>query len=444
MVTYIDIFSGLGGIRIGFEQALAERGLNGRCVFTSEIKPSAIIALNENFPGENITAKDITKVEKNDIPNFNVLLGGFPCQAFSSAGLGKGFADTRGTLFFDVQRILKEHLRFVDGFILENVEGLVTHDREKTSDKEGRTITTIMHILREELGFNAEYVVLNAADFGVPQYRKRVYIVGCKKKFGSVNLNFKTLQEIPVRTCLEQGLPTISNKFSKLLLKYYSLDELNGKSLKDKRGGKSNIHSWEFDYKGVISEEEKLLLNELLLARRKKKWAEEIGITWMDGMPLTTKQIKTFFNRPNLQQMLDNLVEKKYLVYEYPKQQIVKVDEAGHRYTVRIPDKTKEKGYNIVTGKLSFEISSFLNKDKPAKTMVAMDMANIGVIDNNGIRHLTLREGLRLFGYPETYSLAFFERDKKSLKQGYDLIGNSVCVPVIKAIATRLLEKIRP
>lgn len=440
----IDLFSGLGGIRIGFEQALVKRGLKGKCVFTSEIKPSAIKALNENFPGENIKATDITTIKKHDIPEFKVLLGGFPCQAFSSAGLQKGFADTRGTLFFDVQRVLSEHLKNVDGFILENVEGLVTHDRENKSDKTGRTINTIMHVLKKELGFNAEFIVLNAADFGVPQYRKRVYIVGCKKKFGKVNLNFKNMQEQPVGNFLETGLPALKSDFSKKLLKHFTVEELNGKALKDKRGGSSNIHSWEFDFKGKISDDEKDLLNALLLARRKRKWAEEIGITWMDGMPLTTEQIRTFFDRPNLQQMLNGLTDKKYLVYEHPKKQLVHKDSNGNRYTTRVPDTTKAKGYNIVTGKLSFEISSFLDKGKPAKTIVAMDMGNIGVIDNGGIRHLTLREGLRLFGYPDSYSLKSFENSQRNIRLGYDLIGNSVCVPVIEAIAERLLDRINP
>ncbi len=387
---------------------------------------------------------DITSVKKQDIPDFNVLLGGFPCQAFSSAGLQKGFADTRGTLFFDVQRVLTEHLKTVDGFILENVEGLVSHDRVNKSDKTGRTINTIMHVLRDELGFNAEFIVLNAADFGVPQYRKRVYIVGCKKKFGKVNLNFKRKQELPVGSVLETGLPTLNNNFSKKILHYFSPEHLNGKALKDKRGGTSNIHSWEFDFKGKISNEEKELLNSILLARRKHKWAEEIGITWMDGMPLTTAQIRTFFDSPRLQDMLNNLTDKRYLVYEYPKKQLIHQDSNGNRYTSRIYDESKEKGYNIVTGKLSFEISSFLDRNKPAKTIVAMDMGNIGVIDNNGIRHLTLREGLRLFGYPDSYTLKSFENSPRDVRLGYDLIGNSVCVPVIEAISERLLDRISP
>lgn len=441
-VNYIDLFSGLGGIRIGLEQALADRGIKGNCVFTSEIKPSALKALNHNFPGENITATDITKKDSKEIKPFSILLGGFPCQAFSAAGTQKGFADTRGTLFFDVERILKDHLKEVDGFILENVEGLVTHDRENASDKEGRTIRVIMSVLKDKLNYNAEYVVLNAADFGVPQYRKRVYIVGCKKKFGKVNLKFKPQPHIGVGDSLEHGLPCLDNGFSQRLLSIYPATDLNGKALKDKRGGLRNIHSWDIAQKGEVTDQEKNLLNTLLLERRKRKWAEEIGIDWMDGMPLTYQQIKTFYPAKGLKKMLDELTKKKYLYLEHPKKRIEHEDENGNKWYSRIPDETKPKGYNIVTGKLSFEISAFMDIDKPSNTLVAMDMNTLGVVDGSGIRHLTLREGLRLFGYPDSYSLEPFEKSNKEMQLGYDLIGNSVCVPVIKAVASRLLDKI--
>lgn len=440
--TFIDLFSGLGGIRIGFEQALAEKGYKGKCVFTSEIKAAALVAHNHNFPGEDIAATDITKVADEEVPKFKVLLGGFPCQAFSSAGAKKGFADTRGTLFFEVERILRSQLRNVDGFILENVEGLVTHDRQDPSEPVGRTLKVIMTVLREKLNFNADFIVLNAADFGVPQYRKRVYIVGCKKKFGKVNLSFNPMPHVGVGAFLEHNQPCLDNGFSQRLLALYPAKELNGKALKDKRGGLRNIHSWDIAQKGQVSEEERNLLNILLLERRKKKWAEEIGIDWMDGMPLTYEQIKTFYSGKNLKKMLDDLTEKKYLFLEHPKQKIVHRDENGNTWSTRIPDESKPKGYNIVTGKLSFEISSFLDYDRPSNTLVAMDMNTLGVVDGEGIRHLTLREGLRLFGYPDTYSLKPFEGSKKDMELGYDLIGNSVCVPVIKAVATRLLDKI--
>ena len=176
--------------------------------------------------------------------------------------------------------------------------------------------------------------------------------------------------------------------------------------------------------------------------RRQHKWAEIIGIEWMDGMPLTEQQIASFFSHPQLHEMLDDLTEKHYLVFEHPKQRVWHSDANGNRWSTRVPDKTKPKGYNIVTGKLSFEVSSILDPDKPVNTIVAMDMNTIGVVDGDGLRHLTLREGLRLFGYPESYTLDFFYSEKDGINNGYDLLGNSVCVPVIKMVADRLVQKL--
>lgn len=135
-IRFIDLFAGIGGIRKGFEMAFQKKGYKTKCVFTSEIKPHAIKVLNANHPKENVYG-DITTINSSQIPDFDILLGGFPCQAFSYAGRRLGFQDTRGTLFFEVERILREKQPF--GFILENVEGLVTHDRENPTDKIGRT-----------------------------------------------------------------------------------------------------------------------------------------------------------------------------------------------------------------------------------------------------------------------------------------------------------------
>lgn len=439
---FIDLFAGLGGIRLGFQQALAERGLKGRCVFTSEIKAAAITALNHNFPGEDIKPTDITAVKSEDIPSFRILLGGFPCQAFSSAGARRGFADTRGTLFFEVERILTDKLRGVDGFLLENVEGLVLHDRASNQDNEGRTIKIIMKVLRDKLKFNAEYVVLDAADFGVPQRRKRVYIVGCKKRFGKIDLNFTPQPRVMVGEILEHGKPTLDSEFSRKLLSVYEAKDMVGKSLNDKRGGARNFHSWDIDARGTATPEERDLLNAILRERRKRYWADIIGIVWKDGMPLTTEQIRSFHDVPHLQEMLDDLCAKKYLRLEYPKNLVVHHEDDGTTWTERKPVESLPMGYNIITGKLSFEFSAFLDTDRISHTLVATDMTSIGIVDGDGIRHLTLREGLRLFGYPETYSLAPFEDGPKATELGYDLIGNSVCVPVIKAVAGRLLDTI--
>jgi DNA (cytosine-5)-methyltransferase 1 len=440
MIRYIDLFAGLGGIRLGLEQALADLGMDGECVFTSEIKETAIRAYNYNFPDKKIEVTDVKKVECEEITPFNILLGGFPCQAFSNAGSRKGFVDTRGTSFFDIQRILEAHIAHVDGFILENVEGLVTHDKINKSDSIGRTLTIIMDVLNNQLDFNAKYYVLNSADFGVAQKRKRVYIVGCRKRYGDIDFTFQTENHVGVGNLLEHGLPTIDNDFSHRLLAIRPANRLNGVKLKDKRGGETNIHSWELEIKGPVSEKQKRLLNILLCERRKKKWAKIIGIDWMDGMPLTTEQIRSFFDVNNLQKLLDDLTEKKYLFLEHPKQLVIHKEEDGSTWTERVPDFQKPKGYNILTGKLSFEISSFLNVNEPSNTLVAMDMGTIGVVDGDGIRHLTLREGLRLFGYPDSYSLEMFENEKER-EIGYDLIGNSVCVPVIREVAKKLLNK---
>lgn len=217
--------------------------------------------------------------------------------------------------------------------------------------------------------------------------------------------------------------------FTRKLFANYTPKEVVGKSIKDKRGGKNNIHSWNINLKGETSQQERDLLNALLLERRKKHWAEVIGIKWMDGMPLTEKQIQTFYNVPELHQILEHLTQMGYLVYEYPKKQVK--DENG--IVKRIPDETKEKGYNIVTGKLSFEFSKILNSNDIAPTLVAMDVVKLGVVDGDGLRKLTIRECQRLCGYPDNYNL-----DMISELEAFDLLGNTVCVPVIKAISERI------
>jgi DNA (cytosine-5)-methyltransferase 1 len=164
--TFIDLFAGIGGMRISFQK------LNGKCVFSSEWDQHAQVTYSTNF-GE-VPFGDITKIQAEDIPKHNILVAGFPCQAFSIAGFKGGFDDTRGTLFFDVARIIKE--KKPEAFLLENVKGLVGHDK-------GKTLSVILRTLREDLGYYVpEPRVLNARDFGVPQNRERIFIVGFRNK----------------------------------------------------------------------------------------------------------------------------------------------------------------------------------------------------------------------------------------------------------------------
>lgn len=433
-LRFIDLFAGLGGIRLGFEQACTARGIATACVLTSEIKPYAIETLKKNFVDHHF-AGDIFNVQNEDIPDFDFLFGGFPCQPFSSGGRRHGFADTRGTLFFEIERILRAKQPM--GFILENVEGLVKHDLENKKDEIGRTLTTILYKLTKELGYQVSWKVLDSVHFGVPQSRKRVFIVGTKTT--AIDLNSFAPKYAFVKDIVESGLPTLDTTFTKKLLSHYSIKELYGKSIKDKRGGPNNIHSWDIELKGACSKEQIILLNKLFKARRKKQWAKEIGIDWMDGMPLTVQQIATFytpsklFEKRDLKEMLDDLVEKGYLKYEHPKKLVIESTENGNK-SHRVYDETKAKGYNIVTGKLSFEVNKILDPNDIAPTLVATDMSKIVIPDGNGVRRMSKREGLRLFGYPEHYEIPVKER------KAFDLLGNTVVVPVVRAIAERVLE----
>ncbi len=431
-IKFIDLFAGLGGIRLGFEQACHELGLSTSCVLTSEIKEAALKAYKENF-NEDYICGDIRELKAEDIPDFDFLLAGFPCQAFSYAGKGLGFLDTRGTLFFEVERILKEKQPF--GFLLENVEGLITHDKEKPTDEIGRTLKTILSSLKN-LGYKITWKLIDSQYYNVAQSRKRIYIIGTKTKQPSIE-DYKS-KKTPFSEIKEFGLKTIESHFTRCLLKHFTPEQLYGKAIKDKRGGTDNIHSWDIGLKGETSKDQKILLEKLFKERRKKHWAEEIGIEWMDGMPLTLNQIKTFCNFKDLELLLDDLVSKGYLVKEHPKKKMSKETEAGI-IEYREQDKSKPIGYNIVSGKLSFEFTKILDDNDISPTLVAMDALKLGVVDGQGIRHLSIREGLRLFGYPDTYTLEMFN-NKKDISKAFDLLGNTVIVPVIKHVAKHLIE----
>jgi DNA (cytosine-5)-methyltransferase 1 len=432
-LKFIDLFAGLGGIRLGFEQACQDMGIETECVLTSEIKPHAVKTLQHNHHHDNFVG-DIFKVKNEDIPDFDFLFGGFPCQPFSTGGKRQGFADTRGTLFFEIERIIRE--KQPQGFILENVEGLVKHDIENKNDIIGRTLSTILYKLEEELGYEVSWKVLDSVHFGVPQSRKRVFIVGMKNNKISLN-GFEPAYKV-LKDVLEKGKKTMDTKFTKKLLAHFNVGELHGKSIKDKRGGENNIHSWDIGLKGECSEAQINLLNRLFKERRKKQWAGEIGIDWMDGMPLTLSQIQSFypannlFDTTNVEDLLEDLTQKGYLKFEHPKKLISENTEGGS-ITSRVYDETKPKGYNIITGKLSFEINKILDPNDIAPTLVATDMVKLAVPDGDGIRRLTIREGLRMFGYPENYDIPVKETF------AFDLLGNTVVVPVVKAISERIL-----
>ena len=198
--TFIDLFAGIGGIRLGFES------VGGRCVYSSEFDEDACKTYVANF-GEH-PAGDITKIQANSIPDFDILLGGFPCQAFSIIGKKEGFAnETCGTLFFDIERILKE--KKPRAFMLENVRNLTAHDK-------GNTFRIIIAHL-EALGYHVYSKILNALDYGVPQKRERIIIVGF---IDDVKFNFPKPVPFSERKSLSDILETQVDK------KYYVRNEI--------------------------------------------------------------------------------------------------------------------------------------------------------------------------------------------------------------------------
>ncbi len=208
---FIDLFAGIGGIRLGFEH------VGGQCVFSSEFDEDACKTYEANF-GEHPSG-DITKIDAKDIPDFDILLGGFPCQAFSIIGKKEGFAnETCGTLFFEIERILKEKLP--PSFMLENVRNLTAHDG-------GKTFCIIKEHL-ESLGYHVYAKVLNALDYGVPQKRERIIIVGFLN-----DVKFSFPEPVP-----ESERKTLSDILEKNVdKKYYVKDNIRNsriERLKDK------------------------------------------------------------------------------------------------------------------------------------------------------------------------------------------------------------------
>lgn len=251
--TFIDLFAGIGGTRLAFENA------GGKCVFSSEWDKYSQRTYEANF-GEKPHG-DITEVSIDEIPNFDFLVAGFPCQPFSSIGKRQGFLHaTQGTLFYEILRILKGKSgdNYPKGFLLENVPGIINHDS-------GNTFKIIISSL-EELGYKLFYKVIDGANFGVPQHRKRIYIVGFRKDlfpdvkflFPEGTTNFKYISEFLEENVsghsisknlqerylfkLNDGRPAVVDRTSKVLIKtlvstYHKIQRLTGTFIKDGETG---------------------------------------------------------------------------------------------------------------------------------------------------------------------------------------------------------------
>ncbi len=415
MIKFIDLFSGTGGIRLGFEQACRKFGLKTECVFSSEIDKNACASYELNF-GHN-PYSDVTQIE--ELPPFEFMLAGFPCQTFSYAGKRRGFGETRGTLFFEVERLLTKYKP--NGFLLENVRGLTTHDG-------GRTFETIINSLKN-IGYKVEYFLLNSSNFNVPQNRVRIYIVGTLHESLNMTLKsdvgasdshkFKQLQVQPSLFSKQKKISVVKDILESTTDKKYEctkdfvsklkkvigndLSKLNGYRLIDYRGGQA-IHSWELGIKGECSVAEINFLNLLISNRRKKTF----GIH-QDGKSLTIEQIKTFYQKNDLDKILNSLTKKGYL-------------------------SAYDSKYNPVAGNMSFEVFKFLDPESISITLTASDTNRLGIIQNGKARRITPRECARLQGFPDSYQL--LDHDNAVYKQ----MGNAVSVPVVEAVISDLIK----
>lgn len=416
MLKFIDLFAGIGGIRLGFEQAMRVHGIATECVLSSEIDKYAQQTYALNF-GEPPSG-DLYGIQ--NIPDFDFLLAGFPCQPFSYAGKQKGFVDTRGTLFFEIERILKTHRP--KGFLLENVRGLTTHDQ-------GRTFSTILEKL-EALDYGVSYLILNSSNFGVPQNRVRVYILGWDKSRPKLSLQsdlgaadshqYKTivqqnnLFDSPMRRVVADILEDITDPrydcspdFVRRLLKQVGGDasRLHGVRLIDHRNGNS-IHSWELGIKGECAPLEIDFMNALIENRRKKVFG-----THQDGKKLNIEEIKTFFDHPQLEEIMQALQHKGYLK-----------DHAGR--------------FNPVSGNMSFEVFKFLDPQSISITLVTSDAHKLGVVHNGRVRRITPRECARLQGFPDSFVCHPLDA------HAYRQFGNSVSVPVVSAVLADMFSHV--
>ena len=416
MIKYIDLFAGVGGIRLGAVRAMNKLGIDSQCVLSSEIDEKACETYELNFREK--PQGDIRKI--SEIEPFDFLLAGFPCQPFSYAGKRKGFGDTRGTLFFEIERILEKY--HPKAFLLENVRGLRTHDG-------GRTFETIMQKLHN-LGYGTAELLLNSSDFGVPQNRVRLYILGIynatpkmsivtntgaadshkyKNSYQQITLfDNSEKKRCTVGEILESNVPPkyfCSTEFTEQLRSVVGddLTKLHGYRLIDYRGGQS-LHSWELGKKGVCSSAEIDFMNLLIQNRRKHDFG-----TQQDGKKLTLEQIQTFYKKPDIMSVINSLIEKGYL-------------------------KQENGTYNPVCGNMSFEVFKFLDPDSISITLTSSDANRLGVIQNNMPRRITPRECARLQGFPDTFVV------NPSDSFAYKQFGNSVSVPVIEAVVYDFLN----
>ena len=399
-VKFVDLFAGIGGMRLAFETAATKLNLKTQCVLSSEINANSCLVYQQNF-GETPQG-DIRNIKK--LPPHDVLLAGFPCQPFSSAGKKAGFSDTKGTLFFEITRLIDTYKP--QAFIFENVPGLLTNDK-------GRTIETIKHEIKKR-GYSFDIFWLNSVNFELPQNRLRVYLIGLLNfapKFNlisdigpsnshSCNCEQLSLFHPPRKTVfsiLEEN-PNVKYNCSEVFVKALekkldgNLSKLNGLRLAVYG---NYIHPWEL-------EPTKCDLTEISLLN---KLAKKFNTRWFNKSDLAF-----ICKRQNVEK-LDLLTKKRYLKKE------------GELYKIR-------------GGDFSFECYKFLDLGGISVTLTAFGCSKLGIYHRDRVRRITPREAARIQGFPDGFSL--HPNDKRA----YEQLGNAVSINVAEAVAKEVLSNL--
>lgn len=387
-IKYIDLFAGIGGFH------LAMSDFDGECVFASEIDSAAIQTYQENYGIDS--SNDITKVKPEDLPHYDMMCAGFPCQAFSKAGHQKGFEETRGTLFFDMVRLLKyrvdsgEPVKYI---LFENVRNLISHDNHNT-------YRVIMDTLKE-LGYkvNSEPIIVSPHFIGIPQLRERAFILGVHKKYTNEDIDLNI--EFKHRRNITNAYDIINNH--RVSDKYYISEYEN-----------TVLTAWDEFYKGIKEDVIGFPI-----------WAEYfIEYDIEDDMPKWKKDFivrnkRLYFNN---KEFIDSWLFKWNNLESFVK---------THR---KFEWQCGKHCNSIWEGIIQFRPSGVRVK-RPTEFPALVAMVHIPILGKYK-RRLTVKEVAKLQSFPDDFIIN--KDEKQALKQ----FGNSVNVDVIKTLASKLLQSV--
>lgn len=421
--TFIDLFSGIGGFRIALEK------LGGKCLGFSEIDQNAIAVYKNNFKNDNETyLGDITKIKS--LPKVDLVAGGVPCQAWSVAGSKKGFDDPRGKLWEDCIRLVKQSKP--KSFIFENVKGLYD-PRNKSS------LNLIINEFKK-CGYYVYHKLLNAYDFGLPQNRDRIFIVGINRQFkdkfdfpkpldkttplykifDNISFNKKHLKKknfLP-RDLFGERIPVSRNRFQKQ-------NELNDFFIFcDTRNGHSTIHSWEIR---STTQKEKNICMTILKNRRKKKFGD-----W-DGNPIAYKELKKLI--PDLEvKDLEGLIKKDILLKEkdgrYELNHTKNSAGIDGVYRIFLPQSEIFSTITATENRDYIATSSIHGKNKENYKKEFIEKIYL----KKKFRLISGREAARLQGFPENFKIHV--KDKIAKKQ----FGNAVPTNIVYAVTKEIIK----